>query len=265
MTEKISHRELELLDAMRRSGGFARNSELALALDVSEETVRRTIKSLSKAGSVARVHGGAYIVGTRSDPSFYRRIAQHADEKSRVARVVLRTISDGMTLFLDVASTTAFVAEELRVRHHLTIATNSVGVAQVLVGHNNNRVFLLGGEMHSNERGALGFVTEQQARRYSYDIAVLSADALNQNLGFLYVNAAEADLAAVVSDNSAITLMAMDHTKFNQTAPHRGFEPRCVDALISDALPDLSLMQKLNEWGVRVDTSDEERHHVAAQ
>ena len=265
MTEKTSHRELELLDAMRRSGGFARNSELALALDVSEETVRRTIKSLSKAGSVARVHGGAYLVGAQTDPSFYRRIAQHADEKRRVARAVLRSISDGMTLFLDVASTTAFVAEELRVRHHLTVATNSVGVAQVLVGHNNNRVFLLGGEMHSNERGAFGFVTEQQARRYCYDVSVLSADALNAKPGFLFANAAEADLAAVVSDNSALTLVAMDHTKFNQTAPHRGFEPGCVDILVSDAPPDTKLAQKLNEWGVRVDVLNEEKHHVAAQ
>ncbi len=265
MAEKTSHRELELLDAMRRAGGFARNSELALALDVSEETVRRTIKALSKAGSVARVHGGAYIVGARSDPSFYRRIARHADAKRRIARVVLRSVSDGMTLFLDVASTTAFVAEELRVRHHLTVATNSLGVAQVLVGHNNNRVFLLGGEMHSNERGAFGFVTEQQARRYSYDVAVLSADALNSKHGFLFSNTAEADLASVVSDNSALTLMAMDHSKYNQTAPHRGFEPGSVDILTSDAPPDVALAHKLNEWGIRVDVPEDEKHHVAAQ
>jgi len=265
MKDKTSHRELELLDAMRRAGGFARNSELALALDVSEETVRRTIKSLSKAGSVARVHGGAYLVGTRSDPSFYRRIAQHADEKRSIARAVLRRIRDGMTLFLEVASTTAFVAEELRVRHHLTIATNSVGVAQVLVGHNNNRVFLLGGEMHSNERGAFGFVTEQQARRYSYDVCVLSADALNRKLGFLYTNAAEADLAAVVSDNSATTLLAMDHTKYNQSAPHRGFEPGCIDMLVSDALPDANMAQALAEWGIRVDIPEDEGQNVAAQ
>jgi DeoR family glycerol-3-phosphate regulon repressor len=265
MADKTSHRELELLDAMRRAGGFARNSELALALDVSEETVRRTIKALSKAGSVARVHGGAYIVGARSDPSFYRRIAQHADEKRAIAQTIAQSVSDGMTIFLDVASTTAFVAEELRVRHHLTVATNSVGVAQVLVGHNNNRVFLLGGEMHSDERGAFGFVTEQQARRYCYDISVLGADALNPKLGFLYSNPAEADLAAVVSDCSALTLVAMDHTKFNQTAPHRGFEPGSVDRLVSDAFPDAKLAKKLNAWGVRVDACEEERPHVAAQ
>lgn len=218
-----THRELELLDALRRSGGFARNSQLAVLLDVSEETVRRTIKALSKAGTIARVHGGAYLVGTQSDPSFFRRIAQRSDEKRLIAQEVARKISDGMSLFLDVGSTTAFVAEELRVRHNLTIATNSVGVAQALVGHNSNRIFLLGGEMHSDELGAFGFVAERQARRISYDYAILSADAINDKLGFLYLNPAEADLAAAVMENAEMTLIGMDQHKFGTTAPHRGF------------------------------------------
>lgn len=51
-----SHRTIQLLDALRRFGGSARNAELARAMDVSEETVRRTIKTLSKSGDVTRVH-----------------------------------------------------------------------------------------------------------------------------------------------------------------------------------------------------------------
>jgi len=43
-TTKHSHRELELLEALHRLGGSARSAELAKTLDVSEETVRRTIK-----------------------------------------------------------------------------------------------------------------------------------------------------------------------------------------------------------------------------
>lgn len=40
---KHSHRELELLEALHRLGGSGRSAELAKTLDVSEETVRRTI------------------------------------------------------------------------------------------------------------------------------------------------------------------------------------------------------------------------------
>lgn len=253
-----SHRELEVLDALRRFGGTARNTELASILDVSEETVRRTIKALSKTGAVARVHGGAYLVGTQSAPSFFRRISHRSEEKALIAREVAGAVEDGMTIFLDVGSTTAFAAEELRVKNHLTVATNSIGIAQTLVGHNSNRVFLLGGEMQSDEHGAFGHVTQTQARRYAYDLAVLSADALNARHGFLYTNAAEADLASVVVACSERTLIAMVHDKFGKNAPHRSFAADRVDRLFVDKAPDKVLRRQLETWGVKVEVAGQE-------
>jgi fructose-1,6-bisphosphatase/inositol monophosphatase family enzyme len=56
-TPKRTHREMELLDALHELGGSARSAELAKALDLSEETVRRTILSLSKSGVLERMDG----------------------------------------------------------------------------------------------------------------------------------------------------------------------------------------------------------------
>lgn len=245
-----SHRELEILDALRRLGGSARSADLAAALEVSEETVRRAIKALAKTGAVVKVHGGAYLAGAQNDPSFFRRITQHADEKRMIAAEVVKQVRDGMTLFLDVGSTTAFVAEELRRHSNLTIATNSIGVAQTLVNINGNRVHLLGGEMQSDERGAFGHVTEQQARRFAYDFAVLSADALSAKRGFLYLNPAEATLANVVAEWADRTLVALAHYKFQDTAPHCGPDVLNVDDMVTDKVPDKKLASALQKWGV---------------
>ncbi|MHA6265742.1 DeoR/GlpR family DNA-binding transcription regulator [Aliiroseovarius sp. CAU 1755] len=247
-----SHRELELLTALRRLGGSARSADLAKLLDVSEETVRRVIKSLSKSGSVERVHGGAYIAGTHSDPSFFRRIAQHAGEKRVIAAGIASEIDDGMTVFLDVGSTTAFVAEELRARRQLTVVTNSIGVAQTLVSHNSNRVHFLGGEMQSDERGTFGYVTRQQARRFACDVGMLSVDAVSAKRGFLYENAAEAALAEVVAECSETLVVGMDHFKFNEKAPHCGMTPERVDRVYTDIEPTGALAASLREWGIKV-------------
>lgn len=249
---KHSYREIELLDAMRRAGGFAKNSELATVLNVSEETVRRTIKSLSKTGALARVHGGAHLVGAQRDPSFFKRIEQHAKAKRKLAKSLVREVSDGMSVFLDVGSTTTFVAEELRARSDLSVVTNSVKVAQILIGHNGNRVFLLGGEMQADELGAFGHTTEQQAAKFCYDLAVLSADALHIKHGFLFLNRAEAELGSVVIGQAECTVVAMTHHKFGTKAPHQGFPPQSVDRMNVDQLPDKRLAQKLEEWGVAV-------------
>ncbi|MCZ4351907.1 DeoR/GlpR family DNA-binding transcription regulator [Roseovarius aestuarii] len=254
MAKNSSHsrRELQLLDALRRVGGSARNAELAAMLDVSEETVRRTIKSLSKRGAVARVHGGAHLIGTQNDLSFHRRIARHSSEKQLIALTVLDRVADGMSLFLDVGSTTSFIAEELRARQNLMVATNSIGVAQTLVGHNGNRVYLLGGEMHRAELGAFGHVTERQARRYAYDMAILSADALHAKRGFLYLSEAEAALASVVIDTAEQTLLAMTHHKCTATAPHRGFDADDVTHLVTDRMPETEMARALFGWGIDI-------------
>ena len=253
---KHSHRELELLEALHRLGGSARSTELAKTLDVSEETVRRTIKGLSKSGVLERMYGGAYLTGPRTAPSFFNRITKNAVEKRAIASAVFERVHDGMSLFLDVGSTTAFVAEKLRDRFNLTIATNSIGVAQVLTGHNANQVHLLGGEMQTDERGTFGFVTEQQCRRFSFDMAIFSTDVVSARRGFLYLNAAEANLAAVVAGCSERVMVAIDHHKFEQTAPHLGFDAGDVDDLVTDQYPKADLSKACQGWGIGV--------HVAA-
>ncbi len=254
----FSHREIALLDVLRKAGGSARNSELALALDVSEETIRRAVKALSKSGEVARVHGGAYLVDLQGDPSYFKRIAQNKSEKRAIAEHVGRHIQDGMTLFLDVGTTTAFIAEELRAHKNLTVATNSIGVAQALTMHNGNRVFLIGGEMQSDERGAFGFVAEQQARRMSYDVALLSADALSAHHGFLHVNASEASLASVVIDCSQEAWMSLDHYKFGESAPHKGYAPSTMTRLFTNQTPDTELATQLATWNIQLMISNME-------
>ncbi len=244
-----SHRELELLDALRRLGGSARSAELAKMLDVSEETVRRVIKSLSKAGAVERVHGGAYLVGGAGDPGFFQRMARHPDAKRQIAKQVAKQVVDGMTLFLDVGSTTAFVAERLRKHAGLTVVTNSIGIAQTMLG-TDNRVHFLGGEMRRDERGSFGPVTERQARRFVFDLAVISVDALSETRGFLYSNPVEAALSEVIADCADRVVVGMDHNKFGARAAHCGLAARRVDLLVTDQQPPAGFETALAQWGV---------------
>lgn len=252
----LSRREEELVDALRRLGGSGRSGELAQVLNVSEETVRRTIKALAKGGLVERVHGGAHLAGGASGTSFFRRITKNAPEKQRIAEVAAGRVPDGATVFLDVGSTTAFVAEALRQRRDLTVVTNSIGVAQTLASHNGNRVHLLGGEMQSDERGTFGPVAEQQAQQFAFDVAILSADAFSAKHGVLFQNAPEAQLAQVIADAAETVMLVLDHGKFGKTAPHRGPEPHQLDVLVSDQLPGKKLAKALGDWDIAAAIAD---------
>ena len=64
-----SHRAHELLEVLRENGGSCRTAELAGLLNVSEETVRRSIKHLAKEGVVIKVHGGVLLANRNEEPT----------------------------------------------------------------------------------------------------------------------------------------------------------------------------------------------------
>jgi len=251
-----THREIELINALRRLGGSARSVDLARMLSVSEETVRRTIKALAKTGTVARVRGGAYLVGTQNDPGFFQRISEETSEKHSIATCISGMITDGMTVFLDACTICELAAHELRERVDLTVVTNSISVAQTLLSYGDKTVFLLGGEIQRHMRGTSGAASEAQARRFSYDIAVLGADGFSGRQGFLYQNGAEAQLASTVAQSAERVCLAMVHNNLNKSAPHCGVDLQQADVLVTDRQPEKDYAVALEIEATKVFVAD---------
>jgi DeoR family glycerol-3-phosphate regulon repressor len=247
-----NHREIELLDALRRVGGSARNANLAEVMGVSEETIRRTAKSLAKADLVRRVHGGIFLSNSEAEHSVFSRIGRRSAEKHKIAEAAAALIPDGACLFLDVGSTTAFVAEALQNHQKLTVITNGLTVAQALVNRNRNRVFLAGGELRHIEGGAFGHDTLAFLEQFYFDFAILSVDGIDTNGGFFLVGADEASIAKTVVQRSRHKIVVADHLKFGQSGPMVVCAPDAVDTLVTDQPLAPQFVQKFNEWGIEV-------------
>lgn len=247
-----THREVELLDTLRNAGGSARNATLAEALRVSEETVRRTVKALAKAGLVQRVHGGVYLTNSEALTPVVSRLDKRSEEKSRIAVRAARLIGDGACVFLDVGSTTAYVAEALTRHRNLTVVTNGLHAAQTLANTRDNAVHLAGGALQMVEGGTFGPETLAQIQRFNIETAVFSIDGFDLRTGFLVAGRAEADLARSVAARARHTVVVADHAKFGQTAPMIACEPHDVDTVVADKpLPD-AFADRLAEWEVRI-------------
>ena len=243
-----NHREVEVLEALRRLGGSARNSNIADLLGVSEETIRRTTKALAKADLVRRVHGGAYLPESRAETGVFSRLGQRPDEKSLIGRAAAQLIPNGACIFLDVGSTTAFVAHALRKHENLFVVTNSLNAAQSLAKRRGNRVFLAGGELRDAEWGTFGPEALDYVRGFRFDFAVLSVDGIDQNKGFLLSVPSEAALARAVMSASARTIVVADHQKFAQSAPIVVCAGDAVDVVVTDKAPTPMQIQRAQEW-----------------
>ena len=251
-----THRALELLDMLRRVGGSARTSHLAAALDVSEETIRRTVKKLSKEGLVVRVHGGVFLAEGGEPGALPSRLGRNRAAKREMARRAADMVRDGASLFMDVGSSTAYVAEALRRKEGLTVVTNSMTVAQTLMGHNGNRVFLAGGEAAAGMGGCFGATAQEFVCRFHTDLAILSADAVDPERGFLLNDFAEAELTRCYIRQSRRRIIVADHSKFSHTAPVAACAPGEIDILVTDRPPPPALARALAGWEVKVSVAN---------
>lgn len=247
-----THREVELLDTLRGFGGSARNATLAEALGVSEETVRRAVKALDKRGLVHRVHGGAYLASSDASSPVVSRLERHSQEKTRIAKAAARLIPNRTSVFLDVGSTTAFVAQALVEHTDLTIVTNGLHAAQALVRRNGNTVWLAGGELREVEAGTFGSSAVRFVEGFNIDIAVLSVDGIDAQAGFLLAGAAEAELARTVIARARRRLVVVDHTKFGQTAPMVACDPSQIDLMVTDQPLKPVFEKRAQDWDIDV-------------
>lgn len=240
-----NQREEEILLQLQKAGGSCRVSFLAEQLNVTNETIRRNIRTLEQANIVRKVHGGVHLVEEISEAPFASRISTHADVKARLADAVAETISDGDSVFLDIGSTTAYVAMALKARSDLFVVTNSAFVASTLASRNGNRVFLAGGELRAHDGGAFGAEALDLISRLNVQFAIFSVGAVNAETGFMLHDLEEANIARVAARNAQVNIVVADNDKFNKRAPVAlGSAPR-FDVFYTDMQPSAAICEML--------------------
>ncbi len=247
-----NHREREILDELRLAGGSARIPFLAERLRVSEETIRRNLRALEQQGLVVKVHGGVHLKDSAGEQPLHFRMGENADAKRAIAARVAGLIADGDSLFLDIGSTTAFIAVALQKHRDLFVVTNSVAVAHLLGGRNGNRVFLAGGELRAHDVGAFGAEALAFVRRFHVRYAILSTTAVNARAGFMLADLEEADLSREAGNRADLRIVVADSAKFGRSAPIIPAEPARYDMLVTDRLPPADIVEMLETNGVRL-------------
>ena len=247
----MSQRAREILDMLNESGS-ARIQDIALRLNVTQETIRRNLSVLEHQGLVSKVHGGVSLKNWGLEPSFEQRFVQNQPTKRRIAQAVAGLIHDGASLIMDVGSTTAYVAQALRAKRDLLVVTNSLPVAQALAGQNGNRVFMAGGELRAHDGGAFGPDARAFVRQFRVRHAILSVAGVDAQAGFLLQDLPEAEFSRTIIACAEEAIIAADASKFGKTAPIKIAEPEAFHRLVTDAPPPPDISDMLAEAGISV-------------
>jgi DeoR family glycerol-3-phosphate regulon repressor len=236
-------RQAAILKALKQQGA-CRIRELADALRVSGETIRRDIIEMARDGAIQKVHGGAALADPLHEPSFSQRMATNAGAEQAIARLAAAEIANGDTLMLDTGSTTACVAQALVGHRDLLVVTNSVDIARTLATRNGNRVYMAGGELRADDGAALGPTATDFVAQFYVRTAILSIGAIDIDQGLTDYDLAEAAFSRVVISRAERKIVVADHSKFGR----RGLVGICplerIDLLITDRKPPAEFAER---------------------
>jgi DeoR family glycerol-3-phosphate regulon repressor len=251
-----SVRQASILEAVARHGTCS-VSRLALELAVSDETIRRDIKTLSETGRVIKIHGGVALPDVLRESAFEQRLRENTDAKKAIARRAAREIANGDSVMLDTGSTTAYVAYALREHRDLTVVTNSIDIARALATRNGNRVFMAGGELRADDGAALGPSAAAFIEQFRVRTAVLSIGAMDEHDGLMNFDLAEAAFSRVVVSRADRSIIVADHSKFGRRATVKVVPLRSIDLLVTDLPPAEPFARQLAEAEVEVVVADD--------
>ena len=252
-------RRQSLLDILRKQPGL-RVPELALALDVSEGTVRNDLNALEEQGALIRVHGGAVL--SQQDQfqnnSFVRRYQQNAAAKLAIAREAAVLVNDGDSILMDASTTAYYFAKALSERRRLRVMTNGFEVARELAQNSTNTVVLLGGVVNNESSSVTGLLSEHIIEELHIQKTFLSCSGFSLERGMTEVHLAEAQLKRKVIESSQQLFALVDSSKFGKEDLTSFARPEKIDCLFTDKHLSAEWAGRLKQAGIQFTICDEE-------
>jgi DeoR/GlpR family transcriptional regulator of sugar metabolism len=111
--------------------------------EISEDAIRRDLRALAAEGRCKRVYGGTLPVSPASG-SLTDRVPVQPSEKILLARTGARLIQPRGLIFLNAGSTNLTLVAELPENKFLTVATNSVPVANAVLNRKELKLLMVG-------------------------------------------------------------------------------------------------------------------------
>ena len=233
-------RQLNLLERVRAQGS-ASVEQLAEALGVTLQTVRRDVQRMAEAGLLARFHGGVRVpsvgASTTENIAHQQRKNLFASGKARIAQAVARCVPNDCSLILNIGTTTEAIASALLQHKGLRVITNNLNVAEILCGNTDCEVIVAGGVVRARDRGIVGEATVDFIRQFRVDIAIIGISGIEPDGSLRDFDYREVKVAQTIIAHAREVWLAADYSKFNRPAMVELAQLAQINRLFTDAPP----------------------------
>ena len=246
-------RHRQILDRIETAGSV-RVAELAKSLGVTEETIRRDLEKLDTEGKIIRTHGGALpIEDVGRELPYNIRKTEMLAEKRAIAQAAVRHIAPGEVIAMDPSSTVYELACQLP-DIPLTVVTNAVEVASVLVSRPQIRVISTGGRLDRLSQSYLGPLAEPVLEHFNVNKLFLSSKGVDTQRGLSVADDDHARIKRLMMQVAEKTYLLADHSKFGIKSAVFFADLKAIDAVITDADTPRHFITEMKDIGLNVET-----------
>lgn len=251
MSAKKRQRRERIMSIVMERGSVSVGS-LAEMLDVTTQTIRRDIDKLCEGDTLRRRHGRVELEEQHLNTPFDQRAGTNLAGKRVIGEAAVELIPDGSTVFISIGSTPLSVARALRRRKNLTVITNNLSAAMALSEELTNRIILPGGEVRLPDRDILGADVIEFFGRYRAEFGIFGVAGVAEDGSLLEFHSDEVRARERIRENSQVSLLVLDCTKFGRLAPAAGENIADIDHVILDRHPEAAFAPLLDALGDRL-------------
>ena len=257
----IRKRESEIVEVINTQGNVTTN-EIAEAFDMSLSTARKQLANLHDKGLIIRTHGGAMKsehLSALDNPVTRCFPVTHLDLKLPIAKAARAYIHDNDVIGMCGGTTTYVLATLLKDVKNLTVVTNSILIANELMGNPDIQIRVCGGVVQSTKGSLVGPHAVDFFKNIYLDKAFIGADTISTHFGTASLNAFVSNLERVVLDRANERFVLADHTKFQQSVSVVDLVASNdeIDYIVTDKNINTSIIQDLSAFKTKVILADE--------
>lgn len=214
----LTERQQKIVRALRPDQAIPLD-ELAHSIGISASTLRRELSNLINEGLVERQSGKVLpAYSEASEIPLVVRTTINADEKKRIAKAALELVRNGETIFVSGGTTTLEFACLLPGQRQLTVVTNALPVANVLVDQRGIKLVVLGGEVRRGEQTMHGHLTVLGSQELRADKLFYGIEGISLEHGITHSQLIEVSTDRALISACIETILLADHTKFGKVA-----------------------------------------------
>ncbi len=213
------------------------STDLSIAMNVSDDTIRRDLKELADDGKILKIHGGAASLSFVA-PFNVQNEVYALEAKKTIAEKTLKLLKSNMVILTEGGTSILELAKMIPENLRMTVFTISPQVAITLSDHNNLTVISIGGNLFKNANLHVGSGTINQLADIKVDLCLLGANAFSMEGGLsdLDWEVVQAKKALIRSAKKVAVLAISEKLNTNQTIKICDIDR--IDYLITELPPE---------------------------